>query len=440
MPDSDQNTRKVNQLTEDELKEISNKAGGEEAPKIHKNFQINSKDVEKRETQEGEPVYKVPISGDAFDRDGDQMALEGQEHMVEQLRSGKIPVFGDHGRAGLNDPRYSFTNILGQFIDGTIEEIDATDRNEGEKVTMADLRPDMAHDDAERLVHLLENDFPVGFSVGFRPLEVEEIHEDGELVGLKMLKIDLLEASAVGIPSQPDSVPAGLSENSEAAVAVKDFLDEKGGEVDVDSLKDTLENNISKDDNMGDEPEDDGKDSGDDPEQNDSNPEEQNDSPDGKNHEEEVKELLASALDEHKKAHYERTLENSLKEVEKFDDQEIEEIMAVVGGTISSKMDEAMEEIANELDTEDGDDEEEENGEDGDEEDEGQEENSSDDPDEENDGLDDDQKTGSQDSEDPKGTGPMTQESGKDGEPDEVDVSDEISDEELDNLSFGRGA
>lgn len=433
-------TRRVNQLSTDELKDIASKAGTEEAPKVHKGFQIDSKDVKVGEDEDGNPVYKVPISGDAQDRDLDQMAIEGQEHMVEQLRTGKIPVFGDHGRAA-DAPRYSFTNIIGQFIDGELSNIQDQERNEGEKVTMAKLRPDMAHPDAERLVHLLENDFPVGFSVGFRPLEVEEVrNDDGELVGLKMLKIDLMEASAVGIPSQPDSVPVGISNNStEAAVAVKSYLDEKDGQVDVEDLKEALENNISEDKSMGDEPEDDGKDgSAQEPDKNDDteNPEEKNDQA------EQVKDLVKEALEEHERdaPHYAKTLEEALKDVEKFEGDELEEIMNVVGTVISNHMDAAMEDIADQLEADSSDEENseepsEQNESDEDEEEEEEEENS-DEPDEEN-GLDDDDKTGAGEGQDPKGTGPMTTGDGKGEDPEEVDVAEGVSDDEIEDLAFG---
>jgi len=443
MPGSDkeQDSQKVNQLSENQLQKIADKAGEDDAPRVNKTFQVNSKDIKQGEDEDGNPVYKVPISGDAFDRDGDQVAMEGRDAMVEQLRSGKIPVYGDHGRSGLNQ------NIIGQFIDGEHENIDNQEINEGEKVTLATMRVRTEHEDGKELQKLLDGDWPVGFSIGFRPTKVDEIHEDGELVGLKILDMDLLEASAVGIPSQPDSVPVGISSNStEAAVAVKGFLDEKGGEVDIDGLKDTLENSISKDDNMGKDSEDDGKDPGDTPGNKDSNPEEEND---GQNQAEQVKDLVKEAMEEAEKSpHYAKTLKEELKAVEKFDDDELQEIMNVVGNAVSRHMDAAMEEVAEELSTDDddGDGDGEENGSDGDgDDDDGEEENSGDSG-EENDGgddgdkgLDDDQMTNSDNSTGPKGTGPMTTGKGEDGDgPEKTELSDEISDDELEELGFGK--
>lgn len=240
--------RQVNQLSVEEMKEIKEKAGTDDAPKVHKHFQVNSKDIKQGEDDDGNPIYKVPISGDAQDRDEDQMALEGQEDMVRQLKTGKVPVFGDHGRAA-DAPRYSFTNILGQFVGGELSNIQDTEKNEGEKVTLADMRVRRTHPDSQELMELLEGEWPVGFSVGFIPQEVEEVrNENDEMVGLKMKKVDLLEASAVGIPSQPDSVPVGIDTNStQAALAVKNILDEaseEGKEVDVDSLEKGLQKSI----------------------------------------------------------------------------------------------------------------------------------------------------------------------------------------------------
>lgn len=443
----DKDTQKKNQLSKEELKKISEKAGTDDAPKVHKGFQINSKDIKQGEDEDGNPVYKVPISGDAMDRDRDQMAIEGQEHMVEQLRSGKVPVYGDHGRAA-DAPRYSFTNIIGQFIDGQMSEIENQEINEGDKVTLATMRVREEHPDGKELVKLLEGDWPVGFSVGFRPLKVEEItNDEGELVGLKMLEIDLLEASAVGIPSQPDSVPVGISTNStQAAVAVKSVLDKADGDVDIDELKDSLSKSMLKgEQDMGDQNDDKNDGSGDEPEENDSKPEEQNQA-------EQLKGLVKEALEEHERQgpHYVKTLEESLKEVEKFDDEELEEIMSVVTERISTHMDAAMEDIAEELALDEGDgdgDGEEENEMDEDEEDEEEnsgepdEEDEMDEDEEEDDddkGLDEDQMTDPDKSEGPKGTGPMTTdgEKGEDG-PEDVELSDELSEDELEELGFG---
>jgi hypothetical protein len=47
---------------------------------------------------------------------------------------------------------------------------------------------------------------PVGFSVGFIPTETEERGEGGMLVD----DLDLMEVSAVGVPSNPDAVPQAM--------------------------------------------------------------------------------------------------------------------------------------------------------------------------------------------------------------------------------------
>jgi hypothetical protein len=59
---------------------------------------------------------------------------------------------------------------------------------------------------ADELQDLLEQDMPVGFSVGFIPTETEERGEGGMLVD----DLDLMEVSAVGVPSNPDAVPQAM--------------------------------------------------------------------------------------------------------------------------------------------------------------------------------------------------------------------------------------
>jgi len=419
----------VNQLSEDKLRDIKEKAGTDEAPKIQRRITPDPKDIKQGEDEEGNPVYKVPISGDARDRDGDKMTMEGQDHMIKQLRTGKVKLFGDHGRSA-DDPRYSFKNILGQFIDGERAAIQNEEMNEGEEVTMATLRLDMAHPDAERLDHQLENDFPVGFSVGFRPLEVEEItNDDGELVGLKMLKVDLMEASAVGIPSQPDSVPVAIeNQNTEAAMAVKSVLDEKGATVDSEELKDALEKSIDNEDS--------------DMTENDNEPGQEDGQEDG--------DVLENAPE------WARTLRDNLDEAKQFDEEEVLEIVGVVGEKVDAHMDMAMDEIAEELseggseedEMDDDEDEEEDSSEPGQEDDGGepdeQDEMEEDEDDEEEEseenGLDEDDMTQSGEGE-PKGTGPMTNEGGDDGDGvDEADAvpGEDLSDDELEDLAFGR--
>lgn len=471
-PDSapqNRNTRELNQLSQEELREISEKAGTEDAPKVHKHFQLNSKDIKQGEDEDGNPIYKVPISGDARDRDRDKMTLEAQEEMTEQLRTGKIPVYGDHGRAS-DAPRYSFTNILGQFINGELSAIDNQERNEGEKVTLADMRLRTSHTDAKELQELLEGDWPVGFSVGFIPTEVEEItNDDGELTGLKVLDLDLMEASAVGIPSQPDSVPVGISQNStQAAVAMKSVLDESGKEVDIDDLEKSLKNVIG-DESM---------------EQNEN--EEAGDSPDDTNssfveeNRDSFKTLIKESLRDLKAEDLEKRMEKAPENVSEgdiqsffadhFDDMDMSDVEGavdqadaeyigqldlsayakVLATAYDAGEDEVMnimEEIIDQL-------EEMEDGEDGEENDSDPDEEDDQDPDEEDDGEPDEEDEEDEDEDDeeemdeenmtdpdkstgPDGSGPIQRAGDGDDEKDDVELSDDLDEDEIEDLSFG---
>lgn len=465
---NEDDTREINQLSQKELKEISEKAGTEDAPKVHKHFQINSKDIKQGEDENGNPIYKVPISGDARDRDRDKMALDAQEEMTDQLRSGKIPVFGDHGRAS-DAPRYSFTNILGQFIDGELDTIQNQERNEGERVTLADMRLRTSHPDAKEMEELLEGDWPVGFSVGFIPTEVEEItNDEGELTGLKVLDLDLMEASAVGIPSQPDSVPVGISQNStQAAVAMKSVLDETGKEVDVDDLEKSLKNVIG-DESM------------------EQNEEEAGDSPDDTNssfveeNRDSFKTLIKESLRDLKSEDLEKRMEKAPENVSEgdlqnffadhFDDMDMSDVeqaidqsdaeyigqldLSAYAKLLATAYDAGQDEVLNIMEEIIDQLEEMEDGEDGEENDSDPDEEDDQDPDEENEmdeeedgeGMDEDDEEEEMDEENmtdpdkstgPEGSGPIQRAGDDDDEKGDVELSDDLDEDELEDLSFG---
>lgn len=318
-------------------------------------FAVASKDV-KIEEVDGHKLVKVPVQAPTEDRDGDIVTESGQEAAIEQFRSGQIGAFPNHGY-GESGVRYDYTEMMGQYVDAEQED----------GVTMATLR--LRNDDsrdsgldkyAEELVDLLEQDMPVGFSIGFIPTDTEE-REEGR--GYKIHDMDLMECSPVGIPSNPMGNPQALSAGDQMAIAAKGAVEENG--LDPDAIGKSIKNELK--DTMGDEPEEDGKD---------------------QNHS--------------KAKNVKDKLKSSLKDLEKFDEEELQEIMAVVGETIQMHMDEAMDDIADELameedeedssdgdDEEDDDDEEDMSADDGD----GDTDDGKDDEPDEEDGLDDDEKT-----------------------------------------------
>jgi len=120
---------------------------------------------------------------------------KGQERILEQLESGEVPLVPNHG-VGAGAATYDFRDIFGQFVGGEMMD--------GTTVGRARLRE--GSEMADELQDLLEQDMPVGFSVGFIPTETEERGEGGMLVD----DLDLMEVSAVGVPSNPDAVPQAM--------------------------------------------------------------------------------------------------------------------------------------------------------------------------------------------------------------------------------------
>jgi len=155
-------------------------------------FAIESKDVQITETENELIIENIPVQALGQDRDGDKITSTGQDAVVQQLQSGNVPAFPNHG-IGDHDAVYDFRDIMGQWIDG--EHRDGT--------TYGDLRLRKGNDAAEHLKDLLEQDMPVGFSVGFIPEEFDENKETG---GMEIDDLDLMEISPVGIPSKPEAV------------------------------------------------------------------------------------------------------------------------------------------------------------------------------------------------------------------------------------------
>jgi len=166
-------------------------------------LEVTGKDVEVKETNsDGEIVVNIPVQAISEDRDGDIITEKGQESIVRQLKSGTVPLVLNHG-IGSNDAMYDFRDIVGQFVDG--------ENRNGTTIGTARMRrqgkeSDELHEDAKEVVDLLEQDMPIGFSVGFIPQQFDE-KENG---GMEISDLDLMEVSAVGIPSNPDAVPQAM--------------------------------------------------------------------------------------------------------------------------------------------------------------------------------------------------------------------------------------
>jgi hypothetical protein len=168
-------------------------AGDREKKRV--NFRVKGSNLELTKQEDGEVFVNVPIQATSEDRDGDVITDKGQERILEQLDSGEVPLVPNHG-VGAGAATYDFRDIFGQFVGGEMMD--------GTTVGRARLRE--GSEMADELQDLLEQDMPVGFSVGFIPTETEERGEGGMLVD----DLDLMEVSAVGVPSNPDAVPQAM--------------------------------------------------------------------------------------------------------------------------------------------------------------------------------------------------------------------------------------
>ncbi len=161
-------------------------------------------------------LIRVPISSTAVDRDGDEFSMAGLESMAAALRSGKVPLYLDHGRLPNGTRLYGALDMVGAWINGEIE---------GDKLYgTAFLEPGNWLGDT--LIRKIDVGLPIGFSAGFWVNEAREKPNGGLIFD----DVSLWEVSAVGIPSNPDAV------NSAAVEAVVKSLRIKAG-LETDEMK-----------------------------------------------------------------------------------------------------------------------------------------------------------------------------------------------------------
>lgn len=154
-------------------------------------------------------LIRVPISSTVVDRDGDEFSMAGLESMAAALRSGKVPLYLDHGRLPNGTRLYGALDMVGAWIDGEID---------GDKLYgTAFIEPGNWLGDT--LVRKISAGLPIGFSAGFWVNEAREKPNGGLIFD----DVSLWEVSAVGIPSNPDAV------NSAAVAAVVKSLRIKAG-------------------------------------------------------------------------------------------------------------------------------------------------------------------------------------------------------------------
>ena len=180
-------------------------------------------------------LIRVPISSTTEDRDGDEFSLAGLESMLAGLKSGKIPLYLDHGFRESGARLYGALDMLGAWIDGEIEG--------SILYGTAFLEPD--NWPAMELARKIEAGLPMGFSVGFGVIKSRS-KDNG---GLIFDEVSLWEVSAVGIPSNPDAV------NSAAVQAVVKSLRIKAGLEPEDMKRKTKEGEEPKEEEREEEEE-----------------------------------------------------------------------------------------------------------------------------------------------------------------------------------------
>ncbi|MDQ2052847.1 peptidase [Natronolimnohabitans sp. A-GB9] len=181
---------------------------------VEKRFRASRDEIEVKEDEDGRKRVRMPISSTAEDRDGDEFSENGLEDLRDQINAGKVPAFLDHGR-GSRGGYYGALGIVGTWDDASVE----TESYDGESVDTlyADFVPTKANEDAEDIVALLEDDMPVGASVGFRIIDYERDRDEGKFI---FHSTDLLETSIVGIPSNPLTVNDGVDADAIGAKAL----------------------------------------------------------------------------------------------------------------------------------------------------------------------------------------------------------------------------
>jgi hypothetical protein len=195
-------------------------------------FDVDTSKSEVTQSDDGETRLKVPVSSLQQDRDNDEIADDGMDSLLSQVNEQPIGLFPNHGM----DPEsamYDFREMFGAWESGSLEE----DQTYGE-VRLLRKSPDSEElvEDAQTLVNLVEQDMPVGFSIGFGwdEKDVEE-RDDG---GLIFHDMDLMEISAVGIPSNPEAVVGA----SVAKALSESGID--GSAVDTDTLTQSLKESM----------------------------------------------------------------------------------------------------------------------------------------------------------------------------------------------------
>jgi len=130
---------------------------------ITKSWMENAKGEIVKDAKEAKHrFFEVTVSGIEEDRDGEIMDQAAVTDMISQFKSGKIPMFTDHGvnqQTGMQS--YSWKQMMGVWVDA---------RQDGAHLK-AVARLNGSHPDAEIFWNYMQEGMPIGFSIGAKPVE-----------------------------------------------------------------------------------------------------------------------------------------------------------------------------------------------------------------------------------------------------------------------------
>ena len=169
--------------------------------------QISRKDMSVKTEEIGERTVRFTISKEVVDRDGDILRADG----VDFTNYKKNPIFASFHN--LHD--FPLGKVINFWVEGksvkadvyfpTIDELSSDPNNVSEKARLVDF-----------CFHCYKTGMLNAVSVGFIPLEWNEMWEKNDFLGYDITKWELLEFSAVAVPANQDAI----------AEAVKSFGDD----------------------------------------------------------------------------------------------------------------------------------------------------------------------------------------------------------------------
>jgi len=118
-----------------------------------------------KETGEKQRFIEVTVSGLKEDRDGERISQEAILDMINQYKSGKIPLMPNHGQITPTGERlYRWQDMMGVWVDA---------KQVGDNL-VAVARLNNAHPESELFWNYIQEGMPIGFSIGAKPIEAEE--------------------------------------------------------------------------------------------------------------------------------------------------------------------------------------------------------------------------------------------------------------------------